>query len=118
MIKIAQTPTYPATVNVELPDGKTVKKVAFTINFHRKTMTEITDIHRRLGLPMDNDEKLNDEKLVGEIVAGWGTDVQDEDGQPLEFNDANLAALMDIYPVRPAVVRTFFETLNGGKAKN
>lgn len=119
MIKIAQNPTFTSTVNVEIAgdNGKKIK-TSFDIIYKRKGTSEIEDIHRRFALEDGDENQLTDSKLIPEIVAGWGNNVHDEDGNPLPFTEENLAALVDIYPVRPAIVRVFFESLSGAKAKN
>ncbi|MYM80535.1 hypothetical protein GTP44_00990 [Duganella sp. FT50W] len=126
MIKITPNPTYSTPVTVELPgDNGRVEKVVFTAVFRRLTISEIEDIHKRLAGPtVDADgtadttvATLNDDELVRDVMVGW-KDVQGDDGQQLEFNDANLTALLQIFPVRPTLVRKFFETISNARAKN
>lgn len=114
MIKISQKPTYTAPVNVDLPSDKgQVNKIVFTAQFRRVSQDEVEKIHERIA-----EGTINDAKLVSEVLVGWGTDVQDDDGNPLEFNDENRAALLNIYPVKPSIVKAFFASLSGAKAKN
>lgn len=114
MFKLAQNPTYTAPINVDLPiDGGKVKKLVFTAVFKRQSTSEVASIYERLEAG-----ELNDAKLIDEVMVGWGDDVQDENGDPLEYNDKNKEKLIDIYPVRPSIVRGFFVSINGAKAKN
>jgi hypothetical protein len=50
-------------------------------------------------------------------LVGW-KDVQDENGTLLEFNEANLAAVLNVFPTRMTIVKTFFASISGAKAKN
>jgi len=113
MFKIATNPTYTAQVKVDLPadNGKTVQKV-FSATFKRLSQSELDSVTDRLSA-----KELTDSGLINEVMVGWG-DVQDENGNQLEFNDTNLAALLDVFPVRPTIVKTFLATLAGAKAKN
>lgn len=126
MIKITQSPTYSAPVAVDIPTdkGKTVKTV-FTAIFRRVSMEEIEELQERLKQKFNDDgsmdttvERLKDDELVRDVMVGWGKDVVGDDGEPLEFNDANLTALLNIFPVRPQIVRTFFDTISNARAKN
>ena len=111
--KIASNPTYKAQVKVELPsdNGKTVSKM-FQAIFKRMSQSELDNISERLSA-----KELTDAALIDEVMVGW-EDVQDEDGNVLEFNDKNLATLLDVFPVRPTIVKTFFATINTAKTKN
>lgn len=113
MFKIAVNPTYTAPVKVDIPtdNGKTIPRV-FEATFKRLTQTELDNIAERLQA-----KELTDDQLINEVMVGWGG-VADEDGKPLEFNPANLATLLDVYPVRPTIVSTFYATINGARRKN
>jgi hypothetical protein len=113
MFKIAQKPSYSVLVNVELPGDKGKSKtVQFTALFKRLSQTEIESIHERA-----NEGELKDTELIDEVLIGWDG-VQDSDGNALDFNDDNLATLLDIFPVRPTIVKAFFTSLKGAKEKN
>ncbi|AKU21874.1 hypothetical protein [Massilia sp. NR 4-1] len=114
MIKLSQNPTYTVLVTAEIPGdaGKSIKS-SFHIRFKRQSQEEIESIHRRVQA-----SELNDDSLLREVVDGWGKDVQDEHGQELEFNDANLSALLNIYPVRGTTVKAFFDSLKTASQKN
>lgn len=127
MIKITPTPTYSTPIVVEMPgDNGKIDKVTFTAIFRRLNIAEIETIHKRLASKVDGTEgvddqklqELNDDELVRDVMVGWGKDVLGDDGQPLDFNDANFTALLNIFPVRPTIVRRFFETIANARAKN
>ena len=113
MFKIAANPTYTTKVRVNMPgdNGKTVQKV-FSATFKRLSQSELDNVKERL-----DSKDLTDGALIDEVMVGWG-DVADENGTALEFNEQNLAALLDVFPVRPTIVKTFFDTLHAAKAKN
>lgn len=113
MFQITQTPSYTAPVKVDLPTdkGKT-RTVEFTAKFKRLTLSQIDALQTGIA-----DGTVTDAGVVDEVLLGW-EGVQDEDGSELEFNSHNLALLLDIYPTRPSLVRAYFASLAGAKAKN
>lgn len=113
MFKISTNPTYTTPVKVDVPgdNGKTEQK-AFTAIFKRLSQEELDDVTDRLGA-----KTLTDKGLIDEVLVGW-KDVQDENSTPLEFNETNLAALLNVFPTRPTIVKTFFASISGAKAKN
>ena len=114
MIKIAQKPTYTHKVKAELPgdDGKTIN-TTFSLSFFRLTQTELDEMAKSV-----NEKKMTDNDVLKRVVAGFGPDVQDEDGNALEFNEDNLMALADVFPLRPAMIRAYYASLETAKAKN
>lgn len=113
MFKIATSQTYFFPVAVELPgdNGKT-SKVTFDAEFRRLTQTQLEDFTGRV-----KDGSLTDDAFVREVLVGW-KGVQDEDGNDLPFSEGNRDMLMDIYPVRSSVIKAFFESISGARAKN
>jgi hypothetical protein len=120
MFSIAVNEQYPTPVEVEIPtgNGKSTKH-SFIVYFNRKSQAELDEIHRRLNALQlrDGEELLLDEDLMKEVLAGW-EGVQGKDGTPLEFNDENMVALLNIYPVRPTLVTAFFGSIKTSKRKN
>jgi hypothetical protein len=109
----AKNQTYTADVRVEKPGDKGKAKVqVFVARFKRVTQDELDDIHVRL-----QDGGLKDAALIREVMVGWEK-VLGEDGRELEFNDDNLTLVLDDFPVRPTVVKTFFATINSAVTKN
>jgi hypothetical protein len=113
MFKIATNPSYTAQVRVDVPtdNGKSVQKV-FSATFKRLSQAELDNLSDRVSA-----KELNDSTLIDEVMVGWDG-VADENGTPLEFNDQNLAALLNVFPVRPTLIRTFYNSLNTAKTKN
>jgi hypothetical protein len=121
MFKIGSvSQTYLQPVEVEVPNGggKTIKHI-FKARFKRKTQAELDEIHRRLNALQlkDGEELLSDDALLREVMDGW-EDVLDGQDQPQEFNEENLATLLDIYPTRPRLVKAFFDSIQTSKRKN
>lgn len=105
--------TYAADVRVDLPGDKGKSKVqVFVGHFKRVSQDELDDIHARLA-----EGSVKDAGVVREVMVGWEK-VFDENGSELEFNDDNLTKLMNIFPVRPTIVQTFFATINNAVRKN
>lgn len=113
MFKIAATPTYSATVKVDfiLEDGKTETR-SFKAKFKRLEQSELDTISEGA-----REGSMTDSEIVDRVLVGWDG-VADEHGNPLEFNPENLKALLNLHPTRPSIVRTFYATIGGSKAKN
>lgn len=113
MFKIAVNPTYTASVKVDIPsdDGKTIQRM-FKAKFKRLPQSELDALTDRL-----KEKEMDDDAVVRAVMVGW-EGVADQDGNALEFNEENLAALLEVFPTRPSIVRTFFATINGSKTKN
>lgn len=109
---VALTETYPATVSVQLPGEKTVRK--FELNFYRKTQEQIESLIARA-----KSQELNDKQFALEIVAGWNDkQVLDEEGNSVEFSTEALYQLMSIYPVPSSIVEAFYASISGARLKN
>lgn len=109
MFKIALTETYTAPVVVELPGSKT--RNTFDAVFRRLSQPEIDALLERV-----KEGALSDAGFVREVVAGW-RGVADENGE-LEFTEANLDRLLEIFPVAGCIVEGFFASIAGAKQKN
>lgn len=113
MFKVVTTPTYSATVSVEVRgENGGIARQSFDAVFKRCTQTELEDLHQAV-----TSGKLSDQDLVREILVGW-KGVVDEDGSEMPFTPASRDRVLDIYPVRPSVIDTFFKTIGGARAKN
>jgi len=113
MFKIAATPTFKCKVKVDFPgDNGSIASKVFTAIFKRQSQAEIDE--QQAGI---REGKIKDSDVVDTVLAGW-EDVADENGTPLEFNDANKALLMDLHPVRPTTVTAYFNAISGAKVKN
>lgn len=109
MLKIGHSEAfwYPVTVAIMSEDGSSTGH-EFEARFKRldrealsKTMVGTDD----LTLMRDN-------------LLGW-RGVVDEDGNPLPFNEGNKEALLNLWPVLPALAKAFVEAHSPeGRAKN
>jgi hypothetical protein len=120
LFKIAGKDTYFTPVIVDVPDG-TGKgtKHTFKVQFKRLTQPELIEVFRRVD-PLklnEGEELLRDRELLEDVMVGW-EGVQDTNGNDVEFNQENMAALLDIYPVQPTIVSAFFDSIKTGKRKN
>lgn len=110
MFVIATKPTFEWPVEFEIPGDRKPIKVQFTAEFNRLPQSRLDE--------MFTDTPPKDEDLVHEVMAGW-KGVQDEDGKDLDFTSVNLGMLLEVAGMRQAIVRAFFEAINGaGKRKN
>jgi hypothetical protein len=104
---------YMTPVRVEFPaNGGKPKVMIFKAWFRRLTQAQLDDVNERGAA-----RELLDSDLVSEVMVGW-EDVADADGNPAEFNPTNLALLLDIYPVRPTLVKAFFASIKTAAIKN
>lgn len=114
-LKLGQPRSYKWPVEWTIPadDGRH-QKIGFDAEFKRLAQTRIDEIYKSAT----GGGAISDEELVGEVLVGWGTNVLDENDQPLAFTPANIAAVLDIQGARAATVRAFFDSLTGAKEKN
>lgn len=107
------TQTYLSTVRVEMPGDNGKKKTnEFNARFKRLSQSELDDLSKRL-----QEGEVNDAGVINEVMVGWDG-VKDESGNDVEFNADNLAALLDVHPVRPTLVKAFFVSVYGAATKN
>lgn len=98
---------WPVVVNVP-QDGGSYKKHTFDAKFQIFGQAKIDEILQKF--------RNDDHDMIVEILAGW-ENVQDSDGNNLEYSDANKTALIDIPYVRTAIVKAYFECVGGAGAK-
>lgn len=110
MFKIAVTPTYTHPVRFSLPGSAT--SVSFEAVFHRLSQSDLDEIGEQVAKG-----NLNDRQILDRVLAGW-KGIVDEAGEPIEFGSPGTAVVLDTYPVTPATVKAFFESLKDAKAKN
>jgi hypothetical protein len=113
MFKLDPSPSYtwPVTVPQLTEDGK-ANTAEFTARFKRLPQSEIDGILKRTQAG-----ELSDEALAEMILVGWDG-VQDANGQPLPVSPETRKTLLDVVPVRPAVIRAWFESVSGAPRKN
>ena len=110
MFKVAQSDSYKYKVTVEMNgEGGQKEKSSFSVQFKRLSQSEFTELVQT--------ENLTFEALKAQVLAGWDGLVG-SDNQPLEFNEANRAALFEIPEARFALREAFWESVRMGKAKN
>lgn len=111
MFIISQKDTFTWPVQVEIPgEGKAIK-AQFTAEFRRLPQSRMDEI-------LAADTPPSDAELVREVMVGW-KDVKDEAGTELEFNQVNLAQLLEVTGMRAIIGRAFMEAMLGGaKRKN
>lgn len=112
MFKIEKPKAIKWPVTVSIPrDGGNAVKATFTAEFKLISATEFNAIYADKG---------TDEDLVRTVTVGWGSDLCDEDGQPLAFNEENLNMIAAVPYIRAAIVDTYLDMSKGKKpgAKN
>lgn len=98
---------WPVTVSIPRDGGETTK-ATFTGKFKVIPTAEFNAIYDNGG---------NDGDLIRNVMSGWGNDVADPDGNPMEFNEKNLDKLIAIPYVRTAMVAAYVDLSHGNKAR-
>lgn len=98
--------TWPVAVSIPRDGGNTVK-ATFTGKFKILTGAEFNAIYNNGG---------NDEDLIRNVLTGWNQDLCDEDGNPLEFNEDNVAMIAARPYIRTAIIAAYLELSHGKKA--
>lgn len=115
MFKLSDAPdTYTWPVVVEIPaDGGNYREARFTARFQLQPQDVVDEVLQKIR---DEDDQDEDTDLAVKLLVGW-EDVQGADGQPLVYSDESKHALLNIPYVRGAVVRAYFASLGGKKAR-
>lgn len=113
-LKLSNTERFYWPVSVNLPvDGGRFEKQEFEALFPRMKVSEVEAL---VGKVYTGEIK-SPRQAVRSIVHGWRGVV--DDGQDVQFNDANVDALLDIPGVANAVFEAFREAMSGAaRAKN
>ncbi|MBL8500032.1 MAG: hypothetical protein JNL77_05500 [Nitrosomonas sp.] len=98
--------TWPVTVSIPRDGGNTVK-ATFTGKFKVIPSAEFNAIYNNGG---------SDEDLVRNVMTGWNSDLCDEDGNPMEFNEESLSLIASVPYIRGAIVSAYMELSHGKKA--
>lgn len=113
MFKVAQLPAYTWPVTVDFPiDGGKTRAVQFTAKFRRLSQSEVVKQQEEI-----NAGEISDRDIIDAVLIGWAG-VADESGVELEFNHDNLDMALEMFPVRPSIVRAYFDSLKNAKQKN
>lgn len=109
MLKIGHSESfwYPVKVTIVGEDGQSTTH-DFEAKFKR---LDRESLNRVMATP-------DDLAVMRENLLGWRGVVND-DGNPLPFTDDNRAALLNLWPVLPAMAKAFVEAHSPeGRAKN
>ena len=124
MFIVTSKPTFTAPVVANLPaDGGKFTKVKFSVVFKALEKDAVDELLKRIRQAVkaaqDGDGvPLKDREVLDEVLAGFGTDLFEEDRTPMAFTPANVDRLCAIYPLEAAMVRSFFDNYVNGPAKN
>lgn len=58
----------------------------------------------------------DDRDILKVLLVGW-TGVQNEDGEPMPFNDETRDAFLDLTYVRTALLKAYFDATSGNKVR-
>ena len=114
MIKIAPIATFTAPVKINVPnDTGGFDELTFKARFKGLSRKAYKDLMERANAGTDGDRL-----VVGEVMIGW-EGVGTESGEPLQFTNENLSALLDAYPgAVNQISGTFVRHLLGAKSGN
>ena len=116
-IDLSSTYAYPISLDI-IGDKGRVKVFTFTAEFKRLSQSTFEQLVKDVN-PQDGEPaKLTDEELLDDVLVSW-SEISDEDNQPIEFtNPKHKAAVLDIFGVKQALVKGFFDSISGSKRKN
>jgi hypothetical protein len=105
--RITQKPTFISRVIVETPNLKGgFDKSSFNAEFKRCGMDEIEEL-----------KKLPQKEVQQQVLVGW-SELIDDDNNAVDFNEANLNALLNISPALIALGESFWGSLFKAREKN
>ena len=96
--------TWPVTVNIPQDDGKT-QAAEFDCEFELLGIREHDDL---IGSGAD---------LLVRVLVGWSRLMNEAGDAPVDFSEAEKAAMLDIAYVRAALTQAYYEAAHGNKAK-
>ena len=127
------------TVSVDLPAKGGVKKpYKFTAHFRvldEEDAQALQDQHNQMLVAMrkriealqgyaKDEESLTDplpctyQHLADEVLCGWGDEIVDKDGEPIEFSDATKAQLYRVQGAAAAIFKAWLESLGQPSEKS
>ena len=116
-LDLSETYVYPIELEIVGDKGK-YKKFSFNAEFKRLSQSEVEQLGKDITAQDGEPAKLTDEDLVDIVLVDW-SDIYDEHDLPIEFsNPKHKAAVLDVYGVKQALVKGFFESIAGAKRKN
>jgi hypothetical protein len=123
MFKLSEATSYPWKVSGELAGTA----YSFTANFaflRQDRIEELTQqlIKRQRLLEIGQDdpdlEHVNLCAVADEVLVGWGADVIDDDGEPVDFGLSAKAKLLQVQGVALTVCNAWGDSLKGAKRGN
>lgn len=107
--KRTQKPTFTAPVTVSIPNDKGgFDKSTFVGKFKRLSTDELKVLR---------ESSLSNEDVVRRTLVDW--ELKDEEtGEAVPFNEAELEALLQISPTPYATAQAFWECVTGARSKN
>lgn len=129
MFIVAQKKTFTAPVVAHIPvDNGRTQKVSFNVVFKALTKDEVEEtLAAARQRAKSNEEAVasgrqraisSDRELINEVLVGFGDDLREEDNTPMAFNQANVDRLCSIWPVEPAIAKSFIDHYINAPAKN
>ncbi len=129
MFKTAIAPFFWAVVTLSLlGDLGQTQTAQFKVKFRRCGQAEYQALMARVLARMQRaedpseaeaeaDKPIDDQELIDKYLLDWADLVGDDD-HPLAFTPDNLAAVLDIFGARAAIVTAFFDAYTKAPAKN
>lgn len=121
---LEQSPTFSHPITIrEVLDGGKIRSHQFTAIYHRLPQSRMDEVmleYQAMKAQASRDQEISSiptRTIAGEILAGW-EGITHSDGEPVEFDKASKARLLDVPGVADALVSTFFEAHEKAKAKN
>ncbi len=108
MLKIVKNPEFTSTVKVSMPASGGFADASFTARFRALTISEAEQFN------LMSTEGTTD--YLRAILIGWDG-VSNDDGE-MSFNDAARDDLIDIAPVRIALLNSYNAAMMGAKRGN
>jgi len=125
MFVVTSKPTFIAPVVAQIPaDGGRFEKVKFSVIFKALDKAEVDEMLKEIrshakAVANDADATpMKDRDLIDKLLVGFGPDLVEEDRTPMAFTPTNVDRLCAIWPIEPAIVKSFFDNYITGPAKN
>lgn len=129
MFVVTSKKSFTAPVVARMPaDGGRTDVVKFNVIFKALSKPEVDrmwdGVQARAKANQDalasggERNTTSDRELIDEVLIGFGEDLKDEDGSPLQFTPENVSKLCSIWPIEPAIVKSFFDNYINAPTKN
>lgn len=110
LIQQSESIKWPVKVDLVDANGGVIQR-SFKAKFKRLSQEEID-----AAIAATLDGSLSDQEHAQNILVGWD-EINDEDGNPLEFTPDNRDKVLNIHPVRPSIIEAWFECVKARKKK-